>query len=159
LEEWNGWFDPKTGKLAITANEANERIFQGEVEPGAARHEIWLWLLDVYPWDNTKDERIALMNSKRDEYVRLKGKWWDDLDRRNNDEYWRNQKNRIGMYYRTILQCYKTGKLIERFRYEIQRRRFTIPIVACQSLRVRIYRIRTLILRSPELAPTFTWSR
>ena len=159
LEEWNGWFDPKTGKLAITANEAKERVFHGGVEPGAARKEIWLWLLDVYPWDSTKDERIALMNSKRDEYVRLKGKWWDDLDRRNNDEYWRDQKNRIGMYYRTIPQCYRTAKLIKRLRYEIQRRTFTVPIVACQSLRVRISRIRTLILRSPKLAPTFTWSR
>lgn len=159
LEEWNGWFDPKTGKLAITANEAKERIFHGGVEPGAARKEIWLWLLDVYPWDSTKDERIALMSSKRDEYVRLKGKWWDDLDRRNNDEYWRDQKNRIGMYYRTIPQCCRTAKLIERLRYEIQRRTFTVPIVACQSLRVRIFRIRIQILRSPKLAPTFTWNR
>jgi hypothetical protein len=25
----------------------------------------------------------------------LKGKWWDDLERRNNNEYWRDQKNRI----------------------------------------------------------------
>ncbi|KAG0133085.1 rab-GTPase-TBC domain-containing protein [Tuber indicum] len=62
LEEWNGWFDPKTGKLAITVNEAKERTFHGGVEPGTARKEIWLWLLDVHPWDSTKDERIALMN-------------------------------------------------------------------------------------------------
>ncbi|PUU72549.1 rab-GTPase-TBC domain-containing protein [Tuber borchii] len=94
LEERNGWFDPKTGKLAITANKAKERIFHGGVEPGAARKVIWVWLLG-YPWDSTKDECITLMNSKRDEYVRLKGKWWDDLDRRNNDEYWRDKKNRI----------------------------------------------------------------
>ncbi|PWW80492.1 RabGAP/TBC [Tuber magnatum] len=95
LEEWNRWLDPKTGKLVVTANEVKERIFHGGVEPGAARKEIWLWLLEVYPWDSTKDERIALMNSKRDEYVRLKGRWWDDLDRRSNNEYWRDQKNRI----------------------------------------------------------------
>ena len=102
LEEWNRWFDPKTGRLAVTVNEVKERIFHGGIEDGA-RKEIWLWLLDVYPWDSTKDERVVLMNSKRDEYVRLKGKWWDDIERRNDSEYWRDQKNRIGKYYRRLL--------------------------------------------------------
>jgi hypothetical protein len=96
LAEWNKWLDPKTGRLCITVDEVKERIFHGGIEEGAARKEIWLWLLDVYPWDSTRDERTALMNSKRDEYIRLKGKWWDDFERRNNDEYWRDQNNRIG---------------------------------------------------------------
>jgi len=160
LEEWKGWFDLQTGKLAITANEAKERIFHSGVDRAWGCKEGNLVVaIGCLPLGSTKDERIALMNNKRDEYVRLKGKWWEDLDRRNNDEYWRDQKNRIGMYYRTIPQCYRTAKLIERLRYEIQRRMFTEPIVACQSLQVRISRIRTLILRSPKLAPTFTWRR
>jgi hypothetical protein len=96
LAEWNKWLDPKTGRLCITVDEVKERIFHGGIEEGAARKEIWLWLLGVYPWDSTRDERTALMNSKRDEYIRLKGKWWDDFERRNNDEYWRDQNNRIG---------------------------------------------------------------
>jgi hypothetical protein len=96
LEEWNKWLDPKTGRLIITVEEVKERIFHGGIEEGAARKEIWLWLLDVYPWDSTRDERVALMNSKRDEYIRLKGKWWDDFERRNNDDYWRDQNSRIG---------------------------------------------------------------
>ncbi|KAF8472487.1 rab-GTPase-TBC domain-containing protein [Kalaharituber pfeilii] len=94
LEEWNTWFNDHTGKLQITVDEAKERIFHGGVDPNA-RREIWLFLLDVYPWDSTRDERTALMNSKRDEYVRLKGRWWDDIERRSGDEYWRDQKNRI----------------------------------------------------------------
>lgn len=94
IEEWDTWFDPTTGILQITVDEVKERIFHGGVDP-TARREIWLWLLDVYPWDSTRDERTALMNSKRDEYVRLKGKWWDDVERRGSDEYWRDQKNRI----------------------------------------------------------------
>lgn len=97
LAEWNKWLHKDTGRLMVTENEVKERIFHGGIEPGAARKEIWLWLLDVYPWNSTKDERVAIMNSKRDEYVRLKGKWWDDIERRNGDEYWRDQKNRIGM--------------------------------------------------------------
>lgn len=98
LEEWNMWLDKVTGKLLVSEDEVKERIFHGGIEPGAARKEIWLWLLGVYPWNSTKDERVAIMNSKRDEYVRLKGKWWDDIERRNGDEYWRDQKNRIGKY-------------------------------------------------------------
>lgn len=96
LDEWNKWFDFKTGRLCVSVDEVKRRIFHGGVEEGAARKEIWLWLLDVYPWDSTRDERQALMNSKRDEYIRLKGKWWDDFERRNGDEHWRDQKNRIG---------------------------------------------------------------
>ena len=95
LEEWNKWFD-SIGRLSISVEEVKERIFHSGIEEGAARKEIWLWLLEVYPWDSTSDERQALMNSKRDEYIRLKGKWWDDFERRNGDEYWRDQKNRIG---------------------------------------------------------------
>lgn len=94
LEEWETWFD-NAGRLQITVDEVKERLFHGGVDP-TARKEIWLFLLDVYPWDSSRDERAALMNSKRDEYVRLKGKWWDDIDRRSGDEYWRDQKNRIG---------------------------------------------------------------
>lgn len=103
LEEWNKWLHKETGRLVLSEDEIKERIFHGGIEPGAARKEIWLWLLDVYPWDSTKDERVAIMNSKRDEYVRLKGKWWDDIERRSGDEYWRDQKNRIGIYTHTPL--------------------------------------------------------
>lgn len=95
LEEWNKWFDPTSGRLSITVNEVKERIFHGGIEPGPARKEIWLWLLDFYPWDSTADERKAIAASKRDEYVRLKGKWWDDIDSKLKDDYWRDQRNRI----------------------------------------------------------------
>lgn len=117
MEEWNKWLHKETGRLVVSENEVKERIFHGGVEPGAARKEIWLWLLGVYPWDSTKDERVAIMNSKRDEYVRLKGKWWDDIERRNGDEYWRDQKNRIGMFI--LSQAYPpadTAELIPRSR-------------------------------------------
>lgn len=97
LEEWDKWFDDE-GRLTITVNEVKERIFHGGVEPGAARKEIWLWLLDFYPWDSSADERKAIRASKRDEYIRLKGKWWDDIDRKSKDDEWRDQKNRIGEF-------------------------------------------------------------
>lgn len=111
LEEWKKWLHEETGRLVLSEDEVKERIFHGGIEPGAARKEIWLWLLDVYPWDSTKDERVAIMNSKRDEYVRLKGKWWDDIERRGGDEYWRDQKNRIGIYSPPLMQLLPPPRL------------------------------------------------
>ncbi|KAK6541839.1 GTPase activating protein [Orbilia ellipsospora] len=98
MKEWNSWWNKSTGRLEITVDEVKERLFHGGCDT-AVRKEAWLFLLEVYPWDSSKDERAALMNSKRDEYVRLKGKWWDDVSRREGQgeagEYWRDQKNRI----------------------------------------------------------------
>ncbi|KAF3931378.1 hypothetical protein ABW19_dt0200332 [Dactylella cylindrospora] len=98
MKEWSSWFNKSSGRLEITVDEVKERIFHGGCE-ATVRKEAWLFLLEVYPWDSTKDERTALMNSRRDEYVRLKGKWWDDVSRREGQgeagEYWRDQKNRI----------------------------------------------------------------
>ncbi|EWC44833.1 hypothetical protein DRE_06471 [Drechslerella stenobrocha 248] len=98
LKEWDSWWNKTTGRLEITVDEVKERIFHGGCDQ-AVRKEAWPFLLEVYPWDSTKDERAALMNSRRDEYVRLKGSWWDDLSRREGQgeagEYWRDQKNRI----------------------------------------------------------------
>ncbi|EGX50033.1 hypothetical protein AOL_s00076g384 [Orbilia oligospora ATCC 24927] len=98
MDEWSSWWNKTSGRLEITVDEVKERIFHGGCD-AAVRKEAWLFLLEVYPWDSTKDERAALMNSRRDEYVRLKGKWWDDLTRREGQgeagEYWRDQKNRI----------------------------------------------------------------
>jgi hypothetical protein len=101
LEEWNGWFDPVTGHLQITPDEAKERIFHGGLEPNdGVRKEAWLFLLGVFSWDSSADERKAIMNSKRDEYVRLKGAWWermvDQTASAEEAEWWREQKARIG---------------------------------------------------------------
>lgn len=100
-EEWKSWFDPGTGRLQITPEEAKERIFHGGLEPAdGVRKEAWLFLLGVYSWDSSEDERKAIMNSKRDEYVRLKGGWWERMvegsSTTEDSEWWRDQKNRIG---------------------------------------------------------------
>jgi hypothetical protein len=101
LEEFNGWFDPVTGHLQITPDEAKERIFHGGLEPNdGVRKEAWLFLLGVFSWDSSADERKAIMNSKRDEYVRLKGAWWERMVDQTTSvqeiEWWREQKARIG---------------------------------------------------------------
>ncbi|KAE8354758.1 rab-GTPase-TBC domain-containing protein [Aspergillus coremiiformis] len=100
LNEWEGFFDPIMGRLQVTVEEVKERVFHGGLDPNDGVRKIaWLFLLGVYPWDSTRDERQALMNSKRDEYIRLKGAWWERMVEGNSTEeqyeWWKEQKNRI----------------------------------------------------------------
>lgn len=102
LVEWNDFFNDVDGRLKITPDEVKERTFHGGLDPeDGVRKEAWLFLLGVYEWNSTKDERTALMNSKRDEYIRLKGAWWERLADQSasteDAEWWREQKNRIGI--------------------------------------------------------------
>jgi TBC1 domain family member 15 len=103
LKEWEGFFDPETGHLQIRPDEVKERIFHGGLDPeDGVRKEAWLFLLGVYNWESSKDERQAYLNSRRDEYIRLKGAWWERMvdghANKEEEEYWRDQKNRIGIY-------------------------------------------------------------
>ncbi|KKA25411.1 GTPase activating protein (Gyp7) [Rasamsonia emersonii CBS 393.64] len=100
LQEWKSWFDPQDGRLQVTVDEVKERIFHGGLDPNdGVRKEAWLFLLGVYAWDSSEDERRAVMNSRRDQYVRLKGAWWErmfDGDSTSEEyEWWKEQKARI----------------------------------------------------------------
>ncbi|KAL4905302.1 hypothetical protein BDW74DRAFT_21189 [Aspergillus multicolor] len=100
LKEWQDFFHPQTGRLQLTVDEVKERIFHGGLDPNdGVRKEAWLFLLEVYPWDSTNDDRQALMNSRRDEYIRLKGAWWERMVEGNStpeqQEWWKEQRNRI----------------------------------------------------------------
>ncbi|KAL5047753.1 hypothetical protein BDW71DRAFT_34847 [Aspergillus fruticulosus] len=100
LKEWQSFFDPHTGRLQVTVDEVKERIFHGGLDPNdGVRKEAWLFLLEVYPWDSNSDDRQALMNSRRDEYIRLKGAWWERMIEGDStpeqQEWWKEQRNRI----------------------------------------------------------------
>lgn len=102
LKEWNNFFDAQTGRLQVTADEVKERIFLGGLNPSdGVRKEAWLFLLGMYAWDSTADERKAIMSSKRDEFVKLKGAWWermvDGTGTEEETEWWKEQKGRIGI--------------------------------------------------------------
>lgn len=101
LEEWEGFFDPTSGRLQVTVEEIKERIFHGGLDPNdGVRKEAWLFLLGVYSWDSSHEERQAMMNSKRDEYIRLKAGWWERMVEGNSTaeqfDHWKEQKTRIG---------------------------------------------------------------
>lgn len=99
LKEWKEFFDPK-GRLQLTPDEVKERIYHGGLNPDdGVRKEAWLFMLGVYEWDSSEEERRANINSRRDEYIRLKGAWWERMVEGNSteeqEEWWREQKNRI----------------------------------------------------------------
>jgi TBC1 domain family member 15 len=102
MKEWNSFFDQRTGRLSVTVDEVKERIFHGGLDPeDGVRKEAWLFLLGVFDWESTADERRNEMAHLRDEYVRLKGAWWDKLEDLGGEgeqgEWWREQRGRIGM--------------------------------------------------------------
>lgn len=100
LKEWNTFFDAQTGRLSVTVDEVKERVFHGGLDPNdGVRKEAWLFLLGVYEWYGTTDERKAQIASLRDQYYKLKLSWWERLDGDGGEgetgEWWREQKNRI----------------------------------------------------------------
>ncbi|EPE09161.1 gtpase-activating protein gyp7 [Ophiostoma piceae UAMH 11346] len=100
LKEWNSFFDPRTGRLSVTTDEVKERIFHGGLDPeDGVRKEAWLFLLGVYDWYSTAEERKVQSASLRDQYVKLKGVWWErlvDLGGQGDEgEWWREQRGRI----------------------------------------------------------------
>ncbi|MCJ1353520.1 MAG: GTPase activating protein [Icmadophila ericetorum] len=100
LKEWNGFFDTQTGGILAHPDEVKERIFHGGLDPNdGVRKEAWLFLIGFYEWDSTADERKVVMNTKRDEFVRLKGAWWDKMadgiSTAEYNEWWKEQKMRI----------------------------------------------------------------
>jgi len=101
LKEWHGFFDKQTGRLQSTVDEVKERMFLGGLNStDGVRKEAWMFLLGVYDWESTADERKAMINSKRDEFIRLKGRWWermiDGTSTAEESEWWKEQKSRIG---------------------------------------------------------------
>lgn len=94
LDEWNSFFNEDDGRLVLTSREVLDRIFHGGLEP-QVRPEAWPFLLNVFPWESSSVERASIMAEKRNLYLRLKRKWWEDVDRQQNDEFWKDQKSRI----------------------------------------------------------------
>lgn len=102
LTEWNSFFDSKSGRLNYTIDEVKERIFHGGLNAeDDARKEAWPFLLNVYSWNSSIKERQLEISSLRDKYYKLKAAWWnrlaDQFDDNKENEWWREQKFRIGI--------------------------------------------------------------
>jgi hypothetical protein len=140
LKEWEGFFDPMTGRLQVTVDEVKERIFHGGLEPNdGVRKVAWLFLLGVYSWDSSREERQVMMNSKRDEYIRLKGAWWERMIEGSSTaeqyEWWKEQRNRIGKFavdleWRALANM-ATSRTVEK---DVHRTDRTIPLFAGEDI-------------------------
>ncbi|GAA5891526.1 hypothetical protein JCM6882_004500 [Rhodosporidiobolus microsporus] len=78
LEEWRAWFDPKDGTLLLGEKEARRRIFQRGLADDEVRKEVWPYLLRVYSWNSTAEERRKVAEAKSSEYERVKRCWMQD---------------------------------------------------------------------------------
>ncbi|OIW29959.1 RabGAP/TBC [Coniochaeta ligniaria NRRL 30616] len=120
MKEWKGFFDPTTGRLTLTVDEVKERIFHGGLDPeDGVRKEAWLFLLGVYDWYSTADERKAQAASLRDEYIKLKASWWErQIDRGgegDEGEWWREQRGRIVLTRASEKDVHRTDRNVPIF--------------------------------------------
>lgn len=91
-EEWVGFFD-NDGKLNVPVDHINVLVFRGGLHSDI-RIEAWKFLLGIYPWDSTSDEREAIRRSRAEHYYSIKAKWFDNTEIRNTKEF-QDEKHRI----------------------------------------------------------------
>ncbi|CAO3676261.1 unnamed protein product [Umbelopsis vinacea] len=81
------------GQFKATEGDMRQLIFQGGLEPDL-RIEGWKYLLGVYPWKCTYDDREAIRRSKTEEYLEIKSKWFNDMEIQGTDKF-EEEKHRI----------------------------------------------------------------
>ncbi|CAO3589695.1 unnamed protein product [Absidia cylindrospora] len=91
-EEWIDFFN-QDGILHVTRSYVLKLIFQGGLHADI-RIEAWKFLLGIYPWESSFDEREAIRRSKAEEYFDIKAKWFNDMETRNTKQFM-DEKHRI----------------------------------------------------------------
>ncbi|KAI0797947.1 RabGAP/TBC [Abortiporus biennis] len=73
---WTSWFE-EDGRPKVRIEELKREVFRrGICEKGTLRQRIWPFLLEVYEWDVTQNERMNLWEEKKKQYRSLKDQWW-----------------------------------------------------------------------------------
>lgn len=63
----------------------------------AIRHEVWKYLLEYYPWNSTREQRIHIDKHKKIEYERMKIQWMNmSSDQISRFNMYRDRKSLIG---------------------------------------------------------------
>ncbi|SAM07207.1 hypothetical protein [Absidia glauca] len=91
-EEWIDFFN-QDGVLQVNESHVHKLIFQGGLHADV-RIEAWKFLLGIYSWQSTFDEREAIRRSKAEEYFEIKAKWFNDMEARNTKQFV-DEKHRI----------------------------------------------------------------
>ncbi|KAH3901519.1 related to GTPase-activating protein GYP7 [Saccharomycodes ludwigii] len=120
LAKWESMFDEQ-GRLNVTVHETKDFIFHGGCENNEVRRQVWLFLLGVYPWDSSKDEREQLLKSLESIYFSsYKNLWFgDQVPSDMTKEHWKDEVFKIDKDVKRNdrhLNIYKhnteTGKLV-----------------------------------------------
>ncbi|CAR21696.1 GTPase-activating protein GYP7 [Lachancea thermotolerans CBS 6340] len=96
-QKWDSFFDSE-GRLLMTVQEVKDYIFHGGVADMELRKDVWLFLLEVYPWDSSLEERQVLTQTLRESYrANYKSKWEYRQPHSDEDEesYWHDQVLRV----------------------------------------------------------------
>ncbi|KAG1380441.1 hypothetical protein G6F61_004055 [Rhizopus arrhizus] len=91
-QEWALLFD-REGRFLVTEWAVKKMIFSGGLS-GEIRPEVWGFLLDIFPWQSTVDEREAIRQSQNEAYYRIKGIWFNDPKVQRTSEF-QDEKHRI----------------------------------------------------------------
>ncbi|KAK4509503.1 trifunctional hydroxymethylpyrimidine kinase/phosphomethylpyrimidine kinase/thiaminase [Mucor velutinosus] len=91
-EEWVLFFDDE-GKLCVSVDHIRQLVFQGGLDADI-RIEAWKFLLGIYPWDSTFNDREAMRRSRAEAYYNIKANWFDHPEIRNTKDF-QDEKHRI----------------------------------------------------------------
>ncbi|CEP17529.1 hypothetical protein [Parasitella parasitica] len=91
-EEWVLFFDNE-GKLCVPVEHIRQLVFRGGLDADI-RIEAWKFLLGIYPWDSTFNDREAMRRSRAEAYYRIKANWFDHPEIRNT-KHFQDEKHRI----------------------------------------------------------------
>ncbi|KAI0243710.1 GTPase activating protein [Massospora cicadina] len=102
--EWISYYTRTDSLQALTESQLHpniqvepaviyKRIHSGGIDPDL-RPEVWKYLLGIYFWDSTEEERKALDAANCENYWRLKQRWMDPEVRKSDD--YKEQQFRIG---------------------------------------------------------------
>ncbi|SCV70203.1 BQ2448_1597 [Microbotryum intermedium] len=92
VTEWASWFDDQ-GRLMLDEHEAKKRIFQRGLAEDA-RKDVWPFLLKVFRWTSTTEERKRIKQEKTDQYDRQRADWADDAELKKS-ERWAEENHRV----------------------------------------------------------------
>ncbi|GAA6025569.1 hypothetical protein JCM10207_002707 [Rhodosporidiobolus poonsookiae] len=112
LEEWHAWFDAKDGTLLLDEKEAKRRIFQRGCADDDVRKEVWPFLLHVYPWSSTVEQRRQIAASRSAEYERIKRSWMQD-DELQKTERFQEEDHRVE------IDCRRTDRTHPLFAFDL----------------------------------------
>ncbi|KAJ2102572.1 GTPase activating protein [Coemansia sp. S100] len=91
-EQWFGFFEPASGatnpefRLLASSDDVRKTIFAGGIEEDM-RPMVWKYLLEIYPWGCSEQERKDIDKDRAEQYWILKDKWLSEPELKTSDDF------------------------------------------------------------------------